>query len=181
MLAAASERRAFPFKKTRLNRSQRLALQPTRPTAGPRARDRRARYHPGGPVPPTTSLEVGGLTGSATRTPCAQAPTSPVCEAYVLADRLRGRSRIRRASLTLVRERGQPSGSLARSAPTTPKRADGPYREALALAEEPGMRPLVAHCHLGLGKLYAPTDKREQAHEHLTTATTMFRRMDKRF
>ena len=43
------------------------------------------------------------------------------------------------------------------------------------------MRPLVAHCHLGLGKLYAPTDKREQAHEHLTTATTMFRRMDKRF
>src|SRR5712664_1594348 len=119
MLAAASERRAFPFKKTRLNRSRRLALQPTRPPAGPRARDRRARYYPGGPVPPTTSLEVGGLTGSATRTPCAQAPTSPVCEAYVLADRLRGRSRIRRASLTLVRERGQPSGSLARSAPTT--------------------------------------------------------------
>ena len=28
------------------------------------------------------------------------------------------------------------------------------YREALALAELHGMRPLVAHCHLGLGKLY---------------------------
>ena len=41
ILAATSERRAFPFKKTRLNRSQRLALQPTRPPAGSRARDHR--------------------------------------------------------------------------------------------------------------------------------------------
>jgi len=39
------------------------------------------------------------------------------------------------------------------------------------------MRPLVAHCHLGLGKLYARTGKREQAQEHLTTATTMCREM----
>jgi hypothetical protein len=43
------------------------------------------------------------------------------------------------------------------------------------------MRPLVAHCHLGLGKLYRRTDKREQAQEHLTTATTMYREMDMRF
>jgi sugar phosphate isomerase/epimerase len=50
-------------------------------------------------------------------------------------------------------------------------------REALDLAMELGMRPLVAHCHLGLGKLYWRTDKREQAHEHLTTATTMYRDM----
>ncbi len=39
------------------------------------------------------------------------------------------------------------------------------------------MRPLVAHCHLGLGKLYRRTGKREQAQEHLTTATTMSREM----
>jgi hypothetical protein len=39
------------------------------------------------------------------------------------------------------------------------------------------MRPLVAHCHLGLGKLYRRTNKREQAREHLTTATTMYREM----
>ena len=37
------------------------------------------------------------------------------------------------------------------------------YRQALALAEPRGMRPLVAHCHLGLGKLYRRTGKREQA------------------
>ena len=39
------------------------------------------------------------------------------------------------------------------------------------------MRPLVAHCHLGLGKLYQRTGKREQAQEHLATATTMYREM----
>jgi len=55
------------------------------------------------------------------------------------------------------------------------------YRKALALAEPRGMRPLVAHCRLGLGKLYRRTGKREQAHEHLITATTMYREMDMRF
>ena len=59
--------------------------------------------------------------------------------------------------------------------------AEQHYHSALALADELGMRPLVAHCHLGLGKLYRRTDKREQAREHLTTATTMYREMDMRF
>ncbi|HWW90819.1 MAG TPA: hypothetical protein VNY35_08585, partial [Solirubrobacteraceae bacterium] len=52
------------------------------------------------------------------------------------------------------------------------------YRKALALAEPRGMRPLIAHCHLGLAKLYRRTGQREQAHEHLTTATTMYREMN---
>jgi hypothetical protein len=51
------------------------------------------------------------------------------------------------------------------------------YRKALALGEPRGMRPLVAHCHLGLGKLDRRTDKREQAEKHLATATTMYREM----
>jgi class 3 adenylate cyclase/tetratricopeptide (TPR) repeat protein len=55
------------------------------------------------------------------------------------------------------------------------------YRQALALAEPRGMRPLVAHCHLGLAKLYRRTGKREQARDHLVTATTMYREMDMRF
>ena len=46
-----------------------------------------------------------------------------------------------------------------------------------ASADGAGLRPLVAHCHLGLGKLYRRTGKREQAQEHLTTATTMYRDM----
>ena len=59
--------------------------------------------------------------------------------------------------------------------------AEAHYREALALAEPRGMRPLVAHCHLGLGRLYRRTGQCEQAHEHLTIATTLYREMDMRF
>jgi tetratricopeptide (TPR) repeat protein len=55
------------------------------------------------------------------------------------------------------------------------------YRKALALAEPRGMRPLIAHCHLGLGKLYRRTGQHEQAHEHLTIATTLYREMDMQF
>ena len=58
-----------------------------------------------------------------------------------------------------------------------PETGESHYRQALALAEPRGMRPLVAHCHLGFGKLYRSTGKREQALEHLTTATTMYREM----
>ena len=44
-----------------------------------------------------------------------------------------------------------------------------------------GMRPLVAHCHLGLGKLYRRTGKTLVSQEHLAQATTMYREMDMRF
>jgi class 3 adenylate cyclase/tetratricopeptide (TPR) repeat protein len=52
------------------------------------------------------------------------------------------------------------------------------YRRALAIAEPRGMRPLVAHCHLGLGKLYRRTGKLQEAQKHLTMASTMYRDMD---
>jgi tetratricopeptide (TPR) repeat protein len=65
----------------------------------------------------------------------------------------------------------------SRSATPDFEKAQGLYREALDLADKLGMRPLIAHCHLGLGKLYRRTGKREQAQEHLTTATTMYREM----
>jgi hypothetical protein len=55
------------------------------------------------------------------------------------------------------------------------------YRQALVLAEPRAMRPLVAHCHLGLGKLYRRTGDDTKAAEHLTTATTMYREMDMGF
>ena len=60
------------------------------------------------------------------------------------------------------------------------ERAEAHYRAALTLAEERGMRPLVAHCHIGLGTLYRRNGHREQAHEHLTIAKAMFREMDMR-
>jgi tetratricopeptide (TPR) repeat protein len=59
--------------------------------------------------------------------------------------------------------------------------ADTRYHEALTLATELGMRPLVAHCHLDLGKLYRRTGDHARAQEHLTTATAMYREMDMGF
>jgi tetratricopeptide (TPR) repeat protein len=58
--------------------------------------------------------------------------------------------------------------------------ADLRYREARALADERGMRPLVARCHLGLGTLYGRAGTPARAREHLTTAVAMFRDMDMR-
>ena len=43
------------------------------------------------------------------------------------------------------------------------------------------MRPLVAHCHLGLGTLYAKPGQREQARAELSTAIEMYRAMDMTF
>jgi hypothetical protein len=43
------------------------------------------------------------------------------------------------------------------------------------------MRPLVAHCHLGLGKLYRRIEDGAKSEEHLTIAKTMYREMDMRF
>jgi tetratricopeptide (TPR) repeat protein len=59
--------------------------------------------------------------------------------------------------------------------------AEAHYGAAMALASELGMRPLLAHCHLGLSRLYKRTAKRDKVQEHLTVATTMFHQMDMRF
>ena len=55
--------------------------------------------------------------------------------------------------------------------------AEDHYHQAFALAEELGMRPLTARCHLGLGRLYRRIDNLEQAKRHLTTATSKMREM----
>ena len=62
-----------------------------------------------------------------------------------------------------------------------PEAATRDLTTAREIAEELGMRPLVAHCHLGFGRLYRRIGKRQQAGEHFTTATTMYREMDMRF
>ena len=43
------------------------------------------------------------------------------------------------------------------------------------------MRPLVAHCHLGLGTLYAKIDRREQARAELSAAIALYRAMEMTF
>ena len=61
------------------------------------------------------------------------------------------------------------------------RQAEAPTSQALALAEELGMRPLQAHCHRGLGTLYATTGQREQARTELSTAIEMYRAMEMTF
>ena len=59
--------------------------------------------------------------------------------------------------------------------------AEAAYREALALADKLGMRPLQAHCHRGLGTLYATTGQREQARVELAAAVELYRAMGMTF
>jgi class 3 adenylate cyclase/tetratricopeptide (TPR) repeat protein len=61
----------------------------------------------------------------------------------------------------------------------SPKRgqAEVHYRQALTLADDLGMRPLVAHCHLGLGTLYLKIGQPEQARADLSAAIALYHAM----
>jgi tetratricopeptide (TPR) repeat protein len=69
----------------------------------------------------------------------------------------------------------------ARRGPPESTQAEVHYQQALVLADELGMRPLMAHCHLGLGSLYITTGQREQARAALSTAIGLYRIMDMTF
>jgi tetratricopeptide (TPR) repeat protein len=108
-------------------------------------------------------------------------------EAYLLAARIEEAAVLAERALRLSRvhkELGHEAwvlrllGEIAfRRNPAQGAEAEEHYRRALALAEELGMRPLVAHCHLGLGTLYQRTERRHEAREHLMLAATMYREM----
>jgi DNA-binding NtrC family response regulator/tetratricopeptide (TPR) repeat protein len=108
-------------------------------------------------------------------------------EAYLLADQLEGARACADRALMLARERGESGheawairllGEIASHHDHSDlAAAEAHYDAAMALASELGMRPLVAHCHLGLGRLYRHIGDGAKAHEHLTTATTMYREM----
>jgi tetratricopeptide (TPR) repeat protein len=67
--------------------------------------------------------------------------------------------------------------STARQASPEVELAVGHYHQALAIAEELGMRPLQTHCHHGLGTLYARTGQRQQARVALAAAIALYRAM----
>jgi len=107
--------------------------------------------------------------------------------ACLRAGRVEAAVALGRAALTLARahgERGHEAwgrrllGEIAASTePPDAKEADRCYRDAATLATELGMRPLVAHCHFGLGTLGLRTRDSARAREHLSTAATMYREM----
>jgi tetratricopeptide (TPR) repeat protein len=112
-------------------------------------------------------------------------------ETYLMAGRLEEASTHARKALALahsLKERGDEAWTLwllgeiaAHHEPPEVEPTEDYYRQALALAEELGMRPLQAHCHLGLGTLYAKTGQREQARAELTAATDLYRTMEMTF
>ena len=55
------------------------------------------------------------------------------------------------------------------------------YQAALTLAQPRNMRPLIAHCHLGLGRLHGRSGNSERARQHLTTAKNMYSEMVMKF
>jgi len=71
--------------------------------------------------------------------------------------------------------------STARQASPEVEAAVDYYRQALALAEELGMRPLQAHCHRGLGMLYSDLRRQELVRRELLTAIEMYRAMKMTF
>jgi class 3 adenylate cyclase/tetratricopeptide (TPR) repeat protein len=103
---------------------------------------------------------------------------------YLRAGRLEDALQRAQHALTLTRthkERGYQAHTLRllgdihvqhQSPDVTPAQAH--YRQALALAEALGMRPLQAHCHRGLGTLYAKVGQHEQAHTELSTAIALY-------
>ena len=116
---------------------------------------------------------------------------SDLAEAYLMVGRVQEAAACATEAVESARERGERGfeawalrlqAEIALAAqPPDAAAAEERYREAKALAGALEMRPLVAHCHLGLGRLSSRTGDREEARRHLAVATTMYREMAMRF
>jgi tetratricopeptide (TPR) repeat protein len=133
-------------------------------------------------VEQTTAAEIVGL----------QAPCSlSLGEAQLLAGNLDEAQVLAEYTLAFTRahqERGHEAYALrllgeitAHCVSSDVNEAATHYQQALALAGALGMRPLQAHCHRGLGILYAKTDQQEQARTELSAAIALYRAMDMTF
>jgi tetratricopeptide (TPR) repeat protein len=115
----------------------------------------------------------------------------PLGEAQVLAGRFEEAHALAERSLAHAREhqeRGHQAYALrllgdvaARREPPERDQAEADYRQALALANELGMRPLIAHCHRGLGRLYGQMSRVEEACAELSAAIALYRAMEMTF
>jgi tetratricopeptide (TPR) repeat protein len=109
-------------------------------------------------------------------------------EAYLLTGDVEEAHRLAQRALANTRHRkmrGEEARALwllgeiaSRRDPPDVASATTYYQHALALAEDLGMRPLQAHCHLGLGTLYATTGQRQQARDALAAAIALYRTME---
>jgi tetratricopeptide (TPR) repeat protein len=112
-------------------------------------------------------------------------------EAYLLANRIADVSRQAWQALERSRDlkqRGHEVYALrlldeiaAQRQPPDAEAAAAAYQQAMTLADALGMRPLTAHCHLGLSTLYARTGRQEPARAELSAAMALSRAMDMTF
>jgi class 3 adenylate cyclase/tetratricopeptide (TPR) repeat protein len=115
----------------------------------------------------------------------------PLGEGYLRAGRIEDALQQAQHAVEVCRQhhqRGHEAWALrllgevaTRCNPPEVAQATGYYQQALTLADALGMRPLVAHCHHGLGRLYSQTGRGAQARAALPTAIDMYRAMDMTF
>jgi tetratricopeptide (TPR) repeat protein len=136
----------------------------------------------------TQALEQSTVMGRVEdKAPCGLS----LSEAQMLTGRLEEAHALAEGALAHARahqERGHQAYALrllgeiaVQREPLESDQAGDYYRKALALAEELGMRPLVAHCHLDLGKLYATIGRRVEARAELSAAVELYRAMEMSF
>jgi len=112
-------------------------------------------------------------------------------ETYLRAGRVQAAQDLAVRALSHARERKERGhegwtlrllGEIA-TQPSSPdvEQAEAYYRQALTLAEELSMRPLVAQCYLGLGTLYQKIGHAARAQADLTTAAELYRAMEMGF
>jgi tetratricopeptide (TPR) repeat protein len=108
-------------------------------------------------------------------------------EAYLLADQVEDARACADRAVRLARERGERGheawalrllGDIASHPDCSDvATAEAHYGAAMTLASELGMRPLQAHCHRGLGTLYAKIGRLEHARAELSIAIDLYRAM----
>ena len=110
-----------------------------------------------------------------------------LAEACLFADRVDEAAAMAQRALSLAGERGQRGdvaallhvlGETAARDSVSIEKAEHHYLDAIALAAELEMRPLLARGHLGIGRLYLCAGDHDRAEEHLLAAKRLFAAMD---
>jgi tetratricopeptide (TPR) repeat protein len=127
------------------------------------------------------SEAIQGFTGHPAR-------LAGLAQSYLLAGRSAEAEKTAHNGLALGREQGQPAGEAeclrvlgmiaTAFPPAETALAEAYFTQARELAASLEMRPLVAHCHFDVAKLYRTVARHAQARQHLARATTMYREMD---
>jgi len=111
-----------------------------------------------------------------------------LAEGYLRAQRLDDASGTADESLALARKLGERGWEawawrlgaevVARREPLDLATVEARFAEARALVTELGMRPLLAHCRLGLGTVYTRAGRRDEGRKEIAAALGDYRAMD---